>query len=50
MLSIEISGVITKDGIRIAPTISISSEAADFAQKLLVKGPIISAQGMITAI
>ena len=50
MLNAELNGVVAEDGVRIAPTISVSSKAADFTQQPLIEGPIISPQGIITAI
>ena len=50
MLNVELNGIVAEDCIRIAPRISVSSEAIDFTKQPLVDGPIISALGMVTAI
>ncbi len=50
MFNVELSGVVTEDGIGLTPSISIFSETVDFTQQSAVSGPLISTTGVIVAI
>lgn len=50
MVSMELNGVVASGGIKIAPSISVYSKAVDFTQQPLLEGPVVSPQGMVTAI
>ena len=48
VLDIELSCIVTRDNIRIAPSIIASSENANFTRQPVVDDPIVSSVGLVT--
>lgn len=50
MMKIVLNGVVAGDGVKVEPSISITSRAIDFTQQPVVEGPLVSSLGVVISV